>query len=341
MPAFILGSITLLVFAVSTQFLSFGYPPATLVATFLASPISQQISWLIICLVPLSLIAVALLQYSKLMEQRRNVDVLETRLRGVRQEVFGLEETQKDREQAAQYLVNTDPEQTISALQARIAHTDQVIQIHQHCHEGGDLMGRAEEIRQQQQQLRDKLGEVIGKRRSIETLFAQLQSAQDEMERAVSVIEEDKNGEALGQRIEKLAEFTRSANSRCEEIESSMRGLMELGEKFTALQSRVAPLDKNDTGIIGVLAALSHVESRLTATLDRAEQDEGVGLAERIRQLTETRRELDERVSSVVSQFSAIDKIHKDFTGLFAKLNQAQRIPREFDAGGRVVSIGG
>jgi hypothetical protein len=98
---------------------------------------------------------------------------------------------------------------------------------------------------------------------------------------------------------------------------------------------------QRDTGVIGVLAALSHVESRLTATLDRAEQDEGVGLAERIRQLTETRRELDERVSSVVSQFSAIDKIHKDFTGLFAKLNQAQRIPREFDAGGRVVSIGG
>ena len=341
MPVFILGSIALLVFAVSTQFLSLGYPATTLVATFLALPIAQQMSWLIICLVPLSLIAVALLQYCKLIEQRRNADILETRLRGVRQEVFGLVEAQKDSEQAAQFLLNSDPEQAISALQARIAHTDQVIQIHQHCHENGDLMGRVEEIRQQHQQIRDKLGEVIGKRRSIETLFAQLQSSQDEMERAVSIIEEDKNGETLVQRIEKLAEFSRRANSRCEEIESSMRGLMELGEKFTALQSRVAPLDKNDTGVNGVLAALSRLESRLTATLDRVEQDEGVGLAERIRQLTETRCELDERVSSVVAQFSLIDKIHKDITGLFAKLNQTQRIPRELDAGGRVVSISG
>jgi hypothetical protein len=39
------------------------------------------------------------------------------------------------------------------------------------------------------------------------------------------------------------------------------------------------------------------VHNRLTATLARLEQDEGVALAERIRQLTETRCELDERVS--------------------------------------------
>jgi uncharacterized coiled-coil DUF342 family protein len=302
-------------------------------------PVLQQISWSIICLVPLSLIAVALLQHCKVIEQRNTADVLKTRLRSVRHEVFGMEQAQNDSDQAAQYLVRSDPEEAISALQARVAHTEQVVQIHQHCNQNGDLMGRVEEIRQQQQRIRDKLGEVIGKRRSIETLFTQLQSSQDDMERAISVIEEEQNGDTLDHRLQKLSEFNRTTSSRCEEIERSLGGLGELEQKFEALQNRVAPLDEEETGVIGVLRALSHVRNRLAATIARLEQDEGVALGERIRQLIETRRELEERVSSVVAQFSTIDTIHKDMTALFAKLNQTQRIPRELDAGGRVVSI--
>ena len=60
---------------------------------------------------------------------------------------------------------------------------------------------------------------------------------------------------------------------------------------------------------------------------------------ERIRQLAKTKHELEERVSSVVTQFSEIETIHKDISGLFVKLNQAQRIPRELDAGARVISL--
>ena len=87
--------------------------------------------------------------------------------------------------------------------------------------------------------------------------------------------------------------------------------------------------------------ALSDVRNRLSATIDRLEQDEGVSLAERILQLTRTKNELEARVSSVLAQFSEIETIHKDITSLFVKLNQIQRIPRELDAGGRVISING
>jgi chromosome segregation ATPase len=341
MPAFILCSIALLVFAASTMFLSLGYHPATLAALFFSLPIAQQISWLIVCLVPLAFVAAALFQHSRLVEQRRALDILETRLRGVRQEVVGLEEVQKVADQGAQYLVQSDPEQAISTLQGRISHTDQAIQVHQHYNDSGDMLSRIEEMRQQQQELRGKLGEVIAKRRSIETLFAQLQGSQDEMERGLALIAEDKNGETLGERIQKLCQFSAMTDARCEEIEGSMRSLMELGTKFTALESRVAPLNRNDTGVAGVLAALGRVQDRVTASLARLEEDDGVVLAERIRQLTEIKCELDERVSNVLTQFSAIGTIHKDISALFAQLNQAQRIPREVDAGGRVVSMAG
>jgi len=161
------------------------------------------------------------------------------------------------------------------------------------------------------------------------------------MERTISVIEQDKDGDTLEDRLQRLSEFIGTTNSRCEEVERSMRGLLELEEKFGALQIRVAPLDEKETGVIGVLKALSDVRNRLVSTIARLEQHEGVSLAEGIRQLAETKGELEERVSSVLAQFSAIETIHKDITGLFAKLNQAQRMPRELDAGGRIVSISG
>ena len=341
MPAFILCSIALLVFAVSTMFLSVGYQPATLAALFFSLPVAQQISWLIVCLVPLAFVAAALFQHSRVVEQRRALDILETRLRGVRQEVAGLEESQKVTDQATQYLVQRDPEQAISTLQGRISQTDQAIQIHQHHNDSGDMLSRIEEMRQQQQELRGKLGEVIAKRRSIETLFAQLQGSQDEMERGLALIAEDKNGETLGERIQKLCQFSGVTDARCEEIEGCMRSLMELGTKFTALESRLAPLNRTDTGVTGVLGALARVRDRLTGTLARLEEDDGVVLAERIRQLTETKCELDERVSNVLTQFSAIGTIHKDISALFTQLNQVQRIPRDVDAGARVVSMAG
>src|SRR6516164_5714791 len=128
MPAFILVSSALLVFAVTLELLALGYQPATLVALFSSLPVSQQIAWVVICLVPLSLVAVALLQQCKLIEKSKAADLLETRLRGIRFDVLGLEQDQKDSDQATEYLDHSDPEGAISTLQARVASTEQVVQ---------------------------------------------------------------------------------------------------------------------------------------------------------------------------------------------------------------------
>jgi len=117
-------------------------------------------------------------------------------------------------------------------------------------------------------------------------------------------------------------------------------GLLELEEKFEILQRRLSPLDQAQTGVNGVLRALFEVRNNLTATIADLEQDEGVSLADRIQQLVKTRADLEERVTRMIAQFSEIETIHKDITGLFVKLTQAQRT-REFEAGARVVSISG
>src|SRR5436190_5544777 len=96
MPVFILFSGALLVFAVTSELLFLGYQPATLVALFSSLPLLQQIVWLVICLTPLSLLAVALIQHCLLIGHRTAVDALEARLRGIRLDVRGLEQGQKD-----------------------------------------------------------------------------------------------------------------------------------------------------------------------------------------------------------------------------------------------------
>jgi len=341
MPVFILLAIALLVFAVTVQLLALQYQPAMLIALFSSLPLSQQITWGVIGLVPLLLIAVAVLQHCKLIEKKRTAEALETRLRSIRQNVHGLEQTQQDAEQALQHLEHSDPAEAISAIQARITSTTEAVQYHQQRNESGDLIGSVEQVRRQQQEIKQKLGGVIAKRRSIEASIAQLQSGQDEMEQTISLLEQDRNEETLERRLQKLAQFIGTTNTRCAEVERSIPGLLELEEKFQALQRRLAPLDEKETGVLGVLRALTDVRNRLAATIARLEQDDGVSLTDRIHQLTKTKHELEERVSSVLAQFSEIETIHKDITGLFVRLTQAQRLPRDLDGGGRVVSFNG
>jgi len=341
MPAFVLLSSALLAFAVTIELLALQYQPATLVALFWSLPLSQQGAWVVICLVPLALVGIALLQHCKLMEKRKAAEALDTRLRGIRLDVLRVEQDQKDTDQAAEYLGRSDPESALSTLHARIAGTEQAIQFHQQRNQSGDLIGCVEQMRQQQQVVKQKLGDVIAKRRSIETSIAQLQSSQDEMEQTISVIEQNKDGETLERRLQKLAQFLGTTNMRCEEIERSMPGLLELEDKFEALQRRLAPLEEKETGVNGVLKALSDNRTRLVATIARLERDEDVSLVDRIQRLAKHKLELEERVSSVISQFSEIETIHRDIGSLFGKLNQIQHMPRELDAGARVVSITG
>jgi hypothetical protein len=110
-----------------------------------------------------------------------------------------------------------------------------------------------------------------------------------------------------------------------------MPGLAELEEKFDALAIRVAPLDEKESGVSDVLKALSDARTRLAVKIARLERHEGVCLAERVQQLAEAKAELEEQVSNVLSQFSAIESIHKDITGLFAKLPHAQGLETSFE----------
>ena len=336
MPALILASTGFLVFAAAVLLAS---RPMAFVASFLSLPVLQQIAWVLIGLVPLALAGVALFQHFRLTEKRKVADTLESRLRSIHMGVKNLEELQTGTELATEYLNCSDPEAAIGAVQTRLSATEEAMHFHAQRNQSSDLFGSIDKVRQHQQEIRQKLGDVTAKRRSIDTSISQLEGIQGEMEGMISAIEQAKEGGGLERRLQKLSQFVGLTNTRCAEIEQYMRSLLELEENFVLLQRRIAPLDEKGTGVVSLLEALSDMRSRLDATIAGLERQEDISLAERIQDLTRTRGDLDERVSTVLAQFSEIEGMHKDISGLFAKLNQVRRMPRELDAGPRVTSI--
>jgi predicted nucleic acid-binding Zn-ribbon protein len=340
MRAFVFICGAALVLALGLELLAPGYGPA-LLERLLSRPVPQQFPWTVICVVALVLLGAALLLSENLVRQRKATALLEMRLRGVRHAVSGLEEAQKDGDAAADYLTRTDPEGAISALQGRLAKAEQAAQLHHGRNEAGDLVSRVELVRQQQVLVREKLGDVIGKRRSIEALFAELQSSQDDIERTLAVIEEDKNGDTLAERLQKIAEFIAGTGSRFEDIERSLQKLLRLKGEFGELQVRLGPLEEKETGVKGVLQSLRDQREQLVADIDRLDKDEGANLATRVDQLAQAKKELEDQVSGLLEQFSRLDGMHKEISGLFAKLNFAQRTPRDLDPGVRIFAKSG
>jgi hypothetical protein len=324
-------------FAAGWALYSMEFRPELLLQYIMSRPLPEQIAWAVIGLVPLILLAVALLLREKLERQRKATELLEARLGGVRQAVSGLVEVQKDNEAATNYLAASEPEDAIAALEGRLTKAEQVAELHQGRNEATDLFARIEQVRQQQNLVREKLAVVIGKRQSIEALVAELQNSQNEIENELLSMEQDKDGRLLVERLQRIADFSAGTGSRFEQIERCMEMILRLKGDFDVLQGRLMPLEDKETGVRSLYRAVSKTRELLAASIDRLEREEGIPFAARVQRLALARQELEGQVTQMLEQFSKLDSIHKDISELFAKLNHAERIPRAVEPNLRTI----
>lgn len=319
MRMFVIACTGLLVLAVGFQFLQ--HQSAALIDQILLQPLPQQISWLVILVAVLVLIAAALWLTQKLMQERKAYEALETRFRGVREGVNGLATSQKDADWAVNYLAETDPEHTIKSLQQRLANTEQVAQLQQGRNDASDLLARIEDIQNQQKTLREMLGGVIGKRRSVEQLFTELQRSQGDIDRMLADIEGD-DGNLQG-RLHALTQSINGISPRFDDLERSLEMLIQLKKGLGVLQSRLVPIEQNEHGGIKALGkTVQDVRDQLVARLDFLGQEGDVTLADRVAKLAETKQQLDARTSGLLEQYHALNTIHKDVVGIVAKLKK-------------------
>jgi chromosome segregation ATPase len=281
---------------------------------------------------PFGLLAAALWEGGRRDQQLKANEVWETRFRGARKAADELDDAQKDADRAASYLERTDPEEAMSALQRRLIEAERTTHLQQSRNEKEGLLVRIDMARQQQQALREKLGETIEKRRLIEPLFVELTQSQDVLEKSLAGLKADD----LNDRMQTLMQSTERMKSRCDEIEGMVTTFARLKGELDALKGRLVPLEDKQSGVKSLVAALQDIRDQLTAVIEHLDHDGGATLAERATTFAESRRALDERVAGLLEQFAKLDGVNKDIRGLFtrlrgevdAQLQANERVPR-------------
>jgi chromosome segregation ATPase len=162
-------------------------------------------------------------------------------------------------------------------------------------------------------------GRLAGLRKDVATLFAAL-------DRALNAIAVGKNGHGAADadhRIGELTRFVEQTQTRFDDIESRVAAFTQLRTRLGELQTRLEPLDSEQSGVIKLIGELQDIRDRLIVKIRRIEGGEEGDLAARVKLFAETKRELEERVAGLADQFIKLSTIRKDIAGLFDKLSSA------------------
>ena len=323
MVKFVGVCVGLFVLALGIVIVTQGQDLAALLAAFRAEPLIGKIGWLLVVLMPLVALPSAVWLCDTLVRQRKAAQALELRLDGVRQDVKDLSRTQIDAEAALHHLARSDPEAAIGAMQQRLTEADYVIDVQERRNEMGDLNARVDELRQRQQALRQRLAPVLDKRRTIERLFLELDTAQSDLDRALAEIASGDDAVALDLRLKKLAEFLAVGHGRCDEIEAAAATLAALKEKYAVLASRLTPLAAADGGITARVKELSAMGDKLASDIEALRQTPQGALAERLRRFADDRQKLDGELGQLNEQFARLATLRKDVDALSANFDRA------------------
>jgi predicted nucleic acid-binding Zn-ribbon protein len=241
----------------------------------------------------------------------------------VRGRVKELGKSQLDAESDVQHLTRSDPEDAIAALQRRISEAERFTEIQQSRNQMLDLESRVSVIRAQQQALKERLAPVLDTRRTIEQLFAELDSRQTDIDRALAEVASGDDGTALDLRLKNLTEFVRQSNFRCDQIEHASKTVAALNEACAELRTRLAPFAATEDGITSRVRRLGEERDRLTASIEALERMPEGALTDQVQKLSEDRKQLDDGIAHLNEQFSKLTTLRRDIGGLFAGLDRA------------------
>ena len=313
----------LFMLAVGVLIVTAGPDLAALLAALRAEPLLDKVAWAVIVLVPLVLLPSAVWLCDTLVRQRKAAQALELRLDGVRQGTKELAKSQLDAEAALHHLARTDPEDAIGAMQQRLTEAERAALVQQQRNAIGDLQSRVDAIRGQQQGLKERLAPVLDNRRAIERMFLELDTSQNDVERALAEIASGDDATALDLRLKNLTQFVRQCHDRCDGIETASKTVASLKEAYAELHTRLAPFAAAKGGVTDRVKDLSEARDVLAADIDTLQRTPQGPLAERVKGFIDDKTRLDDGVAQLDAQFAKLAVLHDDIDGLMEKLENA------------------
>jgi chromosome segregation ATPase len=313
----------LFVLALAFLVLAEGHEAGQMLNAFRSQSLASKLAWAVIVLVPLILIPAAVWLGETLVRQRQAAHALELRLDGVRQGVKTLVKSQVEAEGAVHHLARTDPEDAMSAMKQRLTEAERFTQIQTGRNEIGDLSSRVEEIRAQQQALQTRLAPVLEKRRSIDQLFTELDSRQNDIEHTLAEVSGGNDAVALDVNLKKMMEFVTQSHERCDDIERASKVIAGLHEGFAELQTRLVPFAAAEDGIVRRVKELSATRDRLAQEVGSLEQTPQGMLAARVQKFADDRNKLDDRLTLLDAEFSKLATLRGDIASLSTHFDHA------------------
>jgi chromosome segregation ATPase len=140
---------------------------------------------------------------------------------------------------------------------------------------------------------------------------------------ALSNVKDAHGAPDIDARIADVTQFIGETQNRFDDIERRVISFTELKARLTDVQTRLVPLESADSGVVKLIADLQGIREKLVDKIRRIEGGEEGDLAARVKMFADTKRELEERVSSLTDQFTKLSTIRKDIAGLFDKLSSA------------------
>ena len=270
----------------------------------------------------LSLIGSSGWQAYSLARQNR---LLRDRLKGLRQGTVVAHGSQNQFDAAVQHLIDSDPEEAISSLQAQLADTEQRAALQLGQSESVDMRDRLDDIRRRQQALRETIGVVAEKRRVIEPVFGELKDRQRQLERSLSEIEIDDNKNSLADRLKELDHNVSLILARQVLLQESLATLNRFKEELSKSQAELVPLRAPETGINALIDELRLRRDELIITLDELESSGDEKLSSRVEALSENKLEIVQRVARLDDCFNILDTIRLDFEELKERQTHLER----------------
>jgi DNA repair exonuclease SbcCD ATPase subunit len=320
---FVGACVGIFVLAVGFVVVSHAQDFAALFEALRAEPLTQKLAWFVIVVIPLALIPAAIWLCDAVARQRKATDELDLRLGGIRRAARELGKTQTGVDSAIHHLARTDPETAIGDVTARLTEAERVLQVQQNRNEVGDLQAKVDGLRIQQETLRERLVPVLEKRRLIEQVFAELDSREADIDRALSEIASGDDAIAIDIRLKQLMDFVRRSHERCDEIEQALKTVTALKEDYAGLYERLAPFVAAKDGVVHRLKALNETHDRLTADIDALQKTPQGSLDARVQNFADAKVRIDDSVSNLDLQFSKLASLRGDIERVSGKLNRA------------------
>jgi len=162
-------------------------------------------------------------------------------------------------------------------------------------------------------------GRLAGLRKDVAGLYAGLDRALN----AIAIGNNSHGAAGVDHRIGELTRFVDQTQSQFDDIEGRVVVFTQLRTRLGELQTRLGPLDSQDSGVVKLIEELQDIRDRLMVKIRRIEGGAEGDLETRVKLFAETKRELEERVAGLADQFTKLSTIRKDIAGLFDKLSSA------------------